>query len=584
LTGLCCSFIISIVQCSRCLATVADEDETCASCGTSLRLAILEVVRGNAPERLHFLKPRSYLIGRARCCDLRITEPSVSKTHARLTHEGGRFYVEDQGSLHGVFVNASKTERAELTPGCQLQLGNVTLRFSALDNEGSTGEVALFPWVEQQQLLLSLVQSLNSTLVLSEVLDQILDAVLSITHAERGFLLLATEQTSAQAAESVAGLRVRASRRRDGGSLEPSLAGLSLPLIRRAVERGQTVSASEPPGDGDGSQATVTLTERSSAVCIPLSSTRGKDWVGDGRRDILGAIYVDNYSLPFGVEILRAAEALARHAALAVENALVFAREQQTIEELRRTQQQLLHSEKLATIGMMAAGIAHELNTPLTYILGNIELLTLRELPEEQRGLLDSIEKGALRLKALAQNLLAFSRPSKEEPVATSANDLIERSLEMCRYPILKGGVRVERQLGDGLPPLCVVPSDIETALINLIINAVQVIPRGGTLTLRSRALDSGMVEITVADTGPGIPEALRARIFEPFVTSKPEGQGTGLGLSTTSLIVERHSGKIDFATEIGRGTEFRVLLPASATPPLERAAEPVASVGSEQP
>ena len=267
-----------------------------------------------------------------------------------------------------------------------------------------------------------------------------------------------------------------------------------------------------------------------------------------------------------------------------VENALVFAREQQTIEELRRTQQQLLHSEKLATIGMMAAGIAHELNTPLTYILGNIELLTLRELPEEQRGLLDSIEKGALRLKDLAQNLLAFSRPSKEEPVATSANDLIERSLEMCHYPILKGGVRVERQLSEGLPLLRVVPSDIETALINLIINAVQVIPRGGTLTLRSRALDNGMIEITVGDTGPGIPETLRARIFEPFVTSKPEGQGTGLGLSTTSLIIERHGGKIDFTTQIGRGTEFRVLLPASATPALERAAGAVVSASSDQP
>ena len=164
-----------------------------------------------------------------------------------------------------------------------------------------------------------------------------------------------------------------------------------------------------------------------------------------------------------------------------------------------------------------------------------------------------------------------------------SANDLVERSLEMCRYPILKGGIRVERQLGQGLPLLRVVPSDIETALINLIINAVHVMPRGGTLTLGSSVVDNGMVQVTVADTGPGIPEAMRARIFEPFVTTKPEGQGTGLGLSTTLLIVERHNGRILFDSQIGRGTEFRVVLPAVQSPVPGRVAESAAAPVTDQ-
>jgi signal transduction histidine kinase len=208
----------------------------------------------------------------------------------------------------------------------------------------------------------------------------------------------------------------------------------------------------------------------------------------------------------------------------------------------------------------------------LTYILGNIELLGTREISEDQRELLDSVEKGALRLKGLAQNLLAFSRPCAAEPVPTAVNDLVERSLEMCRYPILKGGIRLERQLSEQLPCVRVVPSDIETALINLIINAVQVMPRNGALTVRSATTEAGMVQIVVADNGPGIPEAVRGRIFEPFVTTKPEGQGTGLGLSTTLLIVERHGGKIDFTTETGRGTEFRVLLPPAGPGSLEPA------------
>jgi signal transduction histidine kinase len=557
--------IIWSVNCPRCSGAVGDDADNCSTCGSGLRVAVLEVTAGNPPERLHFLKPRSYVVGRARSSDLRITEPSVSKTHARIVHENGRFFIEDQGSLHGVFVNAVKIQRSELTAGCNIQVGNVTLRFASLDAEGSTGEVALYPWVEQQQLLLSLVQTLNSSLVLSEVLEQVLDAVMRITRAERGYLLLLQHQDAAPGEkEVIPGLRVRACRRHDGAPLDPSLSSTAVALVRRATERGRTATTNDPPGDS-GSNATMTLVDPRAAVCIPLRSQRARVWGGDGRHDVVGAIYVDNYTLPFTPETLRAAEALARHAALAIENALLFEREQRTIEELRLTQQQLLHSEKLATIGMMAAGIAHELNTPLTYILGNIELLSLRQIPEDHRELLDSMEKGALRLKGLAQNLLAFSRPSREEPVLTQVNDLIERSLEMCRYPVMKGGIRVEKNLGSDLPPVRVVPSEIETAFINLIMNAVQVMPRGGSLSVVSETVEGGVLQISLADTGPGIPEEVRATLFEPFVTTKPEGQGTGLGLSTTLLILERHKGRIAFTTETGRGTTFRVTLPAAS-------------------
>jgi signal transduction histidine kinase len=527
-------------------------------------VAVLEVIGGNPPERIHFLKPRSYVMGRARASEFRITEPSVSKTHARIVHENGRFFIEDQGSLHGVFVNAAKVQRGELTAGCNVQIGNVTLRFSLLDAEGSTGEVALYPWVEQQQLLLSLVQTLNSSLVLSEVLEQVLDAVMSLTRAERGYLLLAGHTAAPDGgSDAPASLSVRACRRRDAAPLEPTLGPTALSLVRRAAERGQTASTLDLMTDA-GSNRTLTLSDPRAAVCIPLRSQRARVWGGDGRHDVLGAIYVDSHSLPFTPEILRAAEALAGHAALAIENALLFEREQQTINELRRTQTQLLHSEKLATIGLMSAGIAHELNTPLTYILGNIELMSLRQIPEDQRELLASMERGALRLKSLAQNLLAFSRPAKEEPVLASVNDLVEHSLEMCRYPIMKGGIRVEKALAADLAPVRVVPSDVETAFINLIINAVQVMSRGGTLALTSEALDGGMIQLSVSDTGPGIPEEVRSSLFEPFVTTKPEGKGTGLGLSTTLLILERHSGRIAFTTETGRGTTFRVTLPAA--------------------
>jgi signal transduction histidine kinase len=221
----------------------------------------------------------------------------------------------------------------------------------------------------------------------------------------------------------------------------------------------------------------------------------------------------------------------------------------------------------------MAAGIAHELNTPLTYILGNLELLSAQEMPPSQRESLESIEKGAQRLNSLAHNLLAFSRPAKEEPSILDINELLGRCLELCHYHILKNNVTVETHLAPTLPKIRAIQGQIDTALINLMINALQVMHGGGRLTISTASVPPDMAEIQIADTGPGIPEEVRASIFEPFVTTKAEGQGTGLGLSTTLMIVEQHHGHIDFTTEPGVGTTFRVALPVASdeTPAPER-------------
>src|SRR6185436_17855399 len=194
-------------------------------------------------------------------------------------------------------------------------------------------------------------------------------------------------------------------------------------------------------------------------------------------------------SAPFSPDSLNTAEALARHAALAIENAQLFEREERTIEQLRSTQKQLLQSEKLATIGQMAAGIAHELNTPLTYIMGNLELLQLQELSAAQNDMLAAMGKGADRIKSLTQRLLAFSRPYREEPVVLSVNEVIERSLELCQYQILKCGVELKKTLAADLPRVKGVSNQLEMAFINLIVNALQAMEEtGGRLTVSSSA------------------------------------------------------------------------------------------------
>jgi signal transduction histidine kinase len=551
--------------CPRCSAENDPDAHRCVKCGANLSLAVLEVVRGNLPEKIHFLRPRDYTIGRARHNDLSLTEGSISKVHAKLSWEDGTFFIEDQGSLHGVYVNATKVQRAELVAGTQVQLGNVTLRFAPLGADGTTDQMAQFPWVEHQQLLLSLVQTLNSTLVLNQVLEQVLDAVMKITRAERGFLLLADASDDAGLYQLVAGLRLRTSRRRNGAGPLGEVQGISTSVVRKAIESGETVATGNAVADPSlGMAQSVILMDLRTIVCIPLRSPRAETQPDKGYSRALGAIYVDNQetSAPFSPESLRAAEALARHAALAIENAQLFEREQHNIEELRLAQKQLLQSEKLATIGQMAAGIAHELNTPLTYIMGNLELLQVQDMGESQREMMRSIARGAERIKGLAQSLLAFSRPSQEELLPLGPNEVIERSLELCHYQILKGGVRLERSLSPGLPRIMGVSNQIEMALINLVVNAIQAMEGGGCLRVTSR-LQGDDVEILVADTGPGIPEDAQARIFEPFFTTKPEGRGTGLGLSTVLMVVERHRGKVDFTSKPGDGTTFRLTFPA---------------------
>ncbi len=364
----------------------------------------------------------------------------------------------------------------------------------------------------------------------------------------------------------MAGLRLRVARRKGGSMPLTEAQGLSTSVVRKAVETGEIVATGNAVADPTLSSAqSVILMDLRTIVCIPLRSPRAElDAQGSFPR-ALGALYVDNQetSAPFSSESLRAAEALARHASLAIENAQVFEREQRTIEELRRAQKQLLQSEKLATIGQMAAGIAHELNTPLTYIMGNLELLQGQNLSDSQQDMLRSVGRGAERLKSLAQSLLGFSRPSREDLLPLSANEVVERSLELCHYQVMKGGVRLEKQLAPDLPRVLGVSNQLEMALINLVVNAIHAMEPGGSLTVATAAKGS-QVEISVSDTGHGIPEQAQPSIFEPFFTTKPEGKGTGLGLSTVLMVVERHNGKIDFTSNVGQGTTFRITLPAA--------------------
>jgi signal transduction histidine kinase/DNA-binding NarL/FixJ family response regulator len=266
----------------------------------------------------------------------------------------------------------------------------------------------------------------------------------------------------------------------------------------------------------------------------------------------------------FTPDELRLAEGIALQAAVASENSRLYEGVKQQYAELQRTQAQLIQSTKLAAIGELAANIAHEINNPLTSVLGFASYLA-EQVPHGQpmREELDLIQEEAGRARDIVRDLLHFSRQREFVPQITDLNQVLEQTLAMVRRQGAFDSITLHEEYASGLPPVEVDVPRIKQVFLNLINNAVYVMQeRGGSLTIRS-SHSGDMVQVDVTDTGTGIAPEHRGRIFEPFFTTKPEVSGTGLGLSVSLGIVESHGGTISVESEVGVGSTFTVKLPA---------------------
>jgi PAS domain S-box-containing protein len=254
--------------------------------------------------------------------------------------------------------------------------------------------------------------------------------------------------------------------------------------------------------------------------------------------------------------------AFAAHAGLAIDNARLMSQTQAALDELRQAQSQLVHSAKMAAVGELAAGVAHELNNPLTSVLGFSQLMlrsTERDDPAYQN--LSTIVNESMRARHIVRDLLDFSRQSESYPEPANVNDVVRSGLDLVRGQAETSGVIIVEEYEERLPPLILATGRMKQVFLNLFTNAIQAMPGGGELLVRSEKT-SGSVAIRIADTGSGIDESIRARIFEPFFTTKQRQQGTGLGLSVSLGIVEEHGGRITLTSEPGAGSIFTVWLP----------------------
>jgi C4-dicarboxylate-specific signal transduction histidine kinase len=247
---------------------------------------------------------------------------------------------------------------------------------------------------------------------------------------------------------------------------------------------------------------------------------------------------------------------------------------------------QLVHAERMATVGLLSAGIAHEINNPATFIAGNIQTLgkfyedvepILRErtqqdcenteklefILQEMPKAVEGIRNGVRRISRIVKGLKSFCRKNENSVAACDINTCIEQALELC-HNALKYYVTIEKDLAEALPCIMADSQQIEQVLINLFINAADAMKEKGqgTLSIKTESADNSVI-VKISDTGPGIPDDKLDDIWQPFFTTKPPDKGTGLGLFTVRGIIENHEGLISLENKSSGGAEFTITLPA---------------------
>jgi PAS domain S-box-containing protein len=233
------------------------------------------------------------------------------------------------------------------------------------------------------------------------------------------------------------------------------------------------------------------------------------------------------------------------------------------ITQRMQLEEQLVQTEKLTSLGLLAAGVAHEVNTPLAVISNYIQMLA-KQLPsnDPRQKLTDKIVNQTFRASEIVNNLLNFSRTGGAAFKEVNLNQVIDETLTLAAHPFRAGNVQVIKNLEADLPGILGSSNRLQQVFLNLFLNAKDAMPSGGMLEVRSSA-NNGTVEVEVSDTGMGIQRENLARVFDPFFTTKATGRGTGLGLSVSYGIIKEHAGKVEVRSTPGKGTSFRLEFPA---------------------
>jgi len=290
------------------------------------------------------------------------------------------------------------------------------------------------------------------------------------------------------------------------------------------------------------------------------------------REDIIGLLFAANRTpRPFSEKDQAILTTLANYAAIAMENARLYeqvtrhaAELEQKVEErtraLKEAQEELVKKERLAVLGQLAGGVGHELRNPLGVIKNSIYYLTLRlqDAEEKVKRHLSIMEREIRTANKITTDLLDFARSKEPSRMSTDLNKLVEEVF--VQYPV-EPQITLRTELDPGVPPVMIDKEQIQQVFLNLIVNAVQAMPQGGQLAVKT-SVQRGFVVVSFTDTGSGIPEENLAKIFQPLFTTK--AKGIGLGLAVSKSLVEANNGEITVESQRGRGTTFHVKFPTT--------------------
>jgi two-component system NtrC family sensor kinase len=279
-------------------------------------------------------------------------------------------------------------------------------------------------------------------------------------------------------------------------------------------------------------------------------------------RGYVEIVYVENKPEhdegPFLKEERKLIDAIAREIGRTVER-------KEAKEEKTRLQEQLIHADRLATIGQLAAGVAHELNEPLGNILGFAQLAKkYSELPQQALQDIEKIERASLHAREVVKKLLLFSRQMPSKKSRFDLNKLIKENLYFLESRCTKEGIEITYLLESDLPEIIADPSQLNQVIVNLVVNAIQAMPDGGKLILQTSSHDNKDVIFAVEDTGVGMSADIQEKIFLPFFTTKDINLGTGLGLAVAHGIIMSHGGTVHVKSKVGCGARFEITLPVT--------------------
>lgn len=386
----------------------------------------------------------------------------------------------------------------------------------------------------------------NQSLDLREILDSVLGKTLEITDMDAAWVYILDEKDNLLKVVAHKGVSTDFVEEIDRLVIGEGIAG-------RVTPSGEPIVIEDISKDERLTRQVVKENGFKGFISIPIRS----------QEKILGAINITSKRIhESSFKEVNLLKGIGSQIGMAITNSNLYGKLKAKMDELRSTQDQLIQSTKLAAVGELAGHIAHEINNPLTGILGYASLLIETETDPDRKEQLKIIEVEAMRTRGIVKKLLDFARQVEPKRERVNINQIIKVVLSLIIGPAKASNINIVEEYCDELPEILIDVNQIEQVFLNIINNSMDAMPKGGILAIKSY-LDGRYAAVSISDNGKGIRPEILSRIFEPFFTIKENVSGAGLGLSVSLGIIERHGGKIDAESSVGKGSRFTVRLPA---------------------